>query len=639
MDNMNACAGRRRRRLAAMAGVALAIVLATASSLLGRPALASATDAEPLAAAAGTAADVRAIEFAVGASEGQRNFNWLGTSGADSYVQIAEQPAGWQAGDAFPEASARSIKATQAEAQRAGYRSNKATVDGIQGGVSYVYRVGNEECWSDAYAFTASAQGSGTSFNFLFAGDPQVGASGNSGADEAGWTNTLNRALARLGGASFVASAGDQVNNRGDEEQYDGYYAPEALKSVPQATTVGNHDNGSLRYTDYNNMPNVSELGATKNTGSQSGDYWFMYNGVLFMDLNSNNTSTSEHRQFMADAIAANPQATWKIVMFHHSTYSVANHYTDGDIIQRRNELPAVFSDLDIDVVLMGHDHYFTRTYLIEDGNPVVPEGHDISKGEPAPTEAVDPEPGQVLYLTANSASGSKYYSLNGDLAAAGLPGYVAVQDQSSRQSITNVTVDGSSLKLDTYYTSSDEIELMDSFTIRRADGTDPDAPNNGGQDGNGGQDNGNGNQGGNGQDNGNGSTGQGGNQDGSGTDQNGSGQNGSGQDNGNGGSNQGGDGQNGNGGSGSQGGSSQNGGQGGSSQDAGQNGSGSQTGAPSSQTSAQKPASGAKAPSRAQASALPHTGDVLSLPAVAAAVLLGGALIGVAAWRLRHRV
>lgn len=586
-----------------MVGVVLAIVLATASSLLGRPALASATDAEPLAAAAGTAADVRAIEFAVGASEGQRNFNWLGTSGADSYVQIAERPVGWQAGDAFPEASARAIKATQAEAQRAGYRSNKATVDGIQGGVSYVYRVGNEECWSDAYAFTASAQGSGTSFNFLFAGDPQVGASGNSGADEAGWTNTLNRALARLGGASFVASAGDQVNNRGDEAQYDGYYAPEALKSVPQATTVGNHDNGSLRYTDYNNMPNVSKLGATKNTGSQSGDYWFMYNGVLFMDLNSNNTSTSEHRQFMADAIAANPQATWKIVMFHHSTYSVANHYTDGDIIQRRNELPAVFSDLGIDVVLMGHDHYFTRTYLIEDGNPVVPEGHDISKGEPAPTEAVDPEPGQVLYLTANSASGSKYYGLNGDLAAAGLPGYVAAQDQSSRQSITNVTVDGSSLKLDTYYTSSDEIELMDSFTIRRTNGTDPDAPDNGGQDGNGGQDNGNGQSGGTDQ-NGNGGSGD----TGSGS------QNGSGTD-------------------------SQNGGQGGSSQNAGQNGTGSQTGAPSSQTAAQKPASGAKAPSRAKASVLPHTGDVLSLPAVAAAVLLGGALIGVAAWRLRHRV
>lgn len=599
MDNVNAGVSRCGRRLAAMVGVVLAIVLATASSLLGQPVPASATDAEPLAAEAGTAADVRAVEFAVGASEGQRNFNWLGTSAADSYVQIAERPAGWQAGDAFPEASARSVKATQAEAQRAGYRSNKATVDGIQGGVSYVYRVGNEECWSDAYTFTASAQGSGTSFNFLFAGDPQVGASGNSGADEAGWTNTLNRALARLGGASFVASAGDQVNNRGDEAQYDGYYAPEALKSVPQATTVGNHDNGSLRYTDYNNMPNVSKLGATKNTGSQSGDYWFMYNGVLFMDLNSNNTSTSEHRQFMADAIAANPQATWKIVMFHHSTYSLANHYTDGDIIQRRNELPAVFSDLGIDAVLMGHDHYFTRTYLMKDGNPVVPAGHDISKGEPAPTEAVDPEPGQVLYLTANSASGSKYYSLNGDLAAAGLPGYVAAQDQSSRQSITNVTVDGSSLKLDTYYTSSDEIELMDSFTIRRTNGTDPDAPDNGGQDGNG-------NQGGTGQDNG---TGQGG------TDQGGNSQNGSGT------------GQNGSGGTGDTGSGGQNG-----------TGNGGQNGA-SGQSATKKPASGTKAPSRTQASTLPHTGDALSLSAVTAAVLLGGALIGVAAWRLRHRV
>lgn len=78
-------------------------------------------------------------------------------------------------------------------------------------------------------------------------------------------------------------------------------------------------------------MPNVSDKGVTSNTGAQGGDYWFMYNGTLFMSLNSNNTSTAEHKAFMKEAMDANPDAIWNVVTFHHSTYSVANHYTDSD--------------------------------------------------------------------------------------------------------------------------------------------------------------------------------------------------------------------------------------------------------------------------------------------------------------------
>lgn len=427
-------------------------------------------DVKSLAFSTGAAqADIKDVSFEVGSNEAQRNFNWLGTSADKSYAEVAAKPAGYKEGDAFPEASAKKVKATQAAAQRAGYRSNKATVTGLSAG-TYLYRVGNDAKWSDTVEFTVADQGKDVSFNFLFAGDPQIGAgNGNVTDNEQGWANTLDRALAQLGGADFLVSAGDQINDRGNEDQYDAYYGPEALKSLASSVTVGNHDNGSTRYTDYNNMPNVSDLGSTADkTGIGSGDYWYTYNGVLFMNLNSNNRTTSEHKEFMKQAIAANPDATWKIVVFHHSTFSLANHYSDSDIIQRRSELPPVFSELGIDAVLMGHDHYFTRTYMMDGETPVVPDGHDISKGQSAPTEAVNPKKGQVVYLTANSASGSKYYEMNGDITANGLPGYVAVQDQSRRQSITNVTVTKDSLTLDTYYTNDEKLEKMDSFTIKR---------------------------------------------------------------------------------------------------------------------------------------------------------------------------
>ena len=68
------------------------------------------------------------------------------------------------------------------------------------------------------------------------------------------------------------------------------------------------------------------------------GDYWYSYNGVLFLSLNSNNMSTAEHKEFMSSAIRAYQAASngaeplWKIVTFHHSIYSTASHMEDGDI-------------------------------------------------------------------------------------------------------------------------------------------------------------------------------------------------------------------------------------------------------------------------------------------------------------------
>ena len=60
----------------------------------------------------------------------------------------------------------------------------------------------------------------------------------------------------------------------------------------------------------------------------------------------------------------------WKTVVFHHSVYSTASHVNDGDIIERREELPPVMSELGIDVVLMGHDHVYTRTYMMNGTTP-----------------------------------------------------------------------------------------------------------------------------------------------------------------------------------------------------------------------------------------------------------------------------
>jgi hypothetical protein len=91
--------------------------------------------------------------------------------------------------------------------------------------------------------------------------------------------------------------------------------------------------------------------------------------------------------------------------VYHHSIYSPASHANDGDNKQRRLDFPTAFSNLGVDLVLQGHDHSYSRSYAIKNGQKA---NADEQPGAAQVSEGV----GGVIYVTGNSASGSKYYDL-----------------------------------------------------------------------------------------------------------------------------------------------------------------------------------------------------------------------------------
>ena len=378
----------------------------------------------------------------IGSDETSRNLTWYANVEEAGSVQWAKQSD--MQDDLFP-AQYNEAAATSIAANDEGFYSNQATMTGLEENTTYVYRVVNGDTISQIYTFETGDFDDG--YSFILAGDPQIGA-GNTETDTVGWDETLDTAIAQLD-PDFLVSAGDQVNTNNNETQYTGYLN-DALTYLTSATTIGNHDSGSAAYNEHFNLPNEStQLGAT----TAGTDYWFVYDNTLFMVINSNNRSTAEHKEFMESAIAQNPDVRWKTVVFHHSVYSTASHVNDGDIIERREELPPVMSELGIDVVLMGHDHVYTRTYMMNGTTP------DDSQG--VQSEVTNPE--GVLYLTANSASGSKYYDIKAPEAA-----YSAVMDQSYRRTITDIHVTDTSYTMTTYY--MDTMEVLDTFTINKID-------------------------------------------------------------------------------------------------------------------------------------------------------------------------
>lgn len=364
-----------------------------------------------------TAAETAApsdIILGVGANEAQRIVTWYSSEDTAQVVQVA--PTASLVDGEFP-ASAATFSATgSANIATSGGYNRHATVTNLSEGTAYSYRVGAEGSWSPVYTFaTKSFEGD---FDFLFFGDPQIGASGDVAADGAGWADTLDVALAANPDTELLVSGGDQVNSAPSETEWSAFLASDKLRQYPWVATIGNHDVGSKAYEQHLYTPNTDRSAAYYANGSPTsdtsgGDYWFIYKDVLFVDLNSNSYKTSgdsggdeAHVDYVTDVVNKHgADAKYTVLVYHHSIYSAASHAKDADNKVRRVDFPKAFSDLGVDLVLQGHDHVYTRSYEIKNGvkaNPdEKPGDDDLFVG-----------PGGVIYMTANSASGSKYYNI-----------------------------------------------------------------------------------------------------------------------------------------------------------------------------------------------------------------------------------
>ena len=408
------------------------------------------------------------------------------------------------------------------------YDSNHVTVTGLQANTTYYYTVEKNGVETEVQEYRT---GSFDSVKMLYVGDPQIGASkgqpqngealvADAGAantaarnDAFGWNRTLEIATQQNPDVNFIISAGDQVNKTGQakEEEYAGYLDPEVLASLPVATTIGNHDSLNADYTYHFNNPNTTDYGTTQ----AGGDYYYSYGPGLFIVLNTNNYNAAEHEQAIAEAVAAYPDAKWRVVTIHQDIYGSGLDHSDTDGMILRTQLTPIFDEYDIDVVLQGHDHTYSRSkilygdgqthgayqfqldetgldydwdhaYNIATGEqiPLYPEDGDTAGQalqsafqqdnlcytieDVSGTTVVNPQ--GTLYMTANSASGSKFYEL-----IATQQDYIAQRSQNWLPSYSVIEMDSDSFAITTYQiTAGGAVEMIDdTFTIQKTAQTD----------------------------------------------------------------------------------------------------------------------------------------------------------------------
>ncbi|MDO5714680.1 MAG: metallophosphoesterase family protein, partial [Tissierellia bacterium] len=401
----------------------------------------------------------------IGSDPSIRNFTWYSYSRENGNFEIAE------ANDGKDFTNAVLVDNIVGQKNNTGrYRNYQTTISNLKPSTKYMYRFWNgTEEKSEVYTFTTGSPGG---YTFLAVGDPQLGSSESLTNDVAGWTRTLEVMTEHNQNPDFILSLGDQVEHDGNEEEYTGVLNH---KEIPQHTfvpVIGNHDTANHAFSEHFYLP--MQIPGEGETAAGS-NYYFVYNNTLFIMLNSNSTNTSEHEKTIKDAIDSingRDDIKWKVVTFHHSIYSVASHSKSDSILRRREELSPLMKKYGIDVVLLGHDHSYTRTHIMDGTTPIVKWEND--QVGVAPTLYKDPA--GIPYITLSSSSGSKFYTVKSDNFD-----YVAVQSTNDGDDkipfFSNAEVTDHRFKLSTYkfntkdlankeYTLYDEIIIEKSSPI-----------------------------------------------------------------------------------------------------------------------------------------------------------------------------
>lgn len=342
-----------------------------------------------------------------------------------------------------------------------GYNHFEAVLDNLQPGVTYVYRVGAEGCWSGQGAFTTAAPTG--SFSFMYMGDVQKGFSQ--------WGQLLQQACVQYPELKFAMLGGDLVDTADNTDEWSDFFGAAAgvFGRIPLMPALGNHEYESpaLYFKQF-------ALPQNGPAGYEEHHYSFDYGNAHFVVLDSNlmGSEGSAYEAGIAwlESDLQNSGKKWKFAMFHHPPYTV-NSGDAGDTgraaAMREKWLP-VMERNGVDMVFVGHQHMYMRTYPMYEGQVkekaaegityvmgvagekfyVNPEDHDYiaSLTEKKKCYTVININGGVLTMTTRDADGNvlDQYKFNKEMDMEGSVTVSSVKVlDSSYQEISSVTARG----------------------------------------------------------------------------------------------------------------------------------------------------------------------------------------------------
>lgn len=336
------------------------------------------------------------------------------------------------------------------------------SVTGLKAGTKYCYRVGDASrgWWSDVGVIETADNSD--EFTFFHMSDSQGGIERQYDV----WADTVKTAYGLYPDASFIMHTGDVVDSGTNFKQWNWVLntVSDSLMDTALMPVTGNHeDEGGATVNNFM-LPNMP----SQNT--DSGVYYsFDYNNAHFMvlntnDLNDDGTLSADQLSWLRND-AASSDKDWKIVALHKAVYSNGSHYDDDDVVGLRAQLAVLMPELNIDLVLQGHDHVYLRTDAMNNNSEVESAETTVNLDGTSYNAKVKPE-GTVYVI--DGCSGVKYYQTKDvSLTDALFPRAEATYDANAPV-FSAVRIKGGKLFFDAYTVQNGEAQKIDSFAIAK---------------------------------------------------------------------------------------------------------------------------------------------------------------------------
>ncbi|MBU0638760.1 MAG: metallophosphoesterase [Planctomycetes bacterium] len=297
--------------------------------------------------------------------------------------------------------------------QSAGCR-HCAQISELSPGHAYPYRIHvDQRNLAEATFYTNKP--AGEPFSFIVFGD-----SGMASAEQ----YLLAADMARVP-ADFVLHTGDLVYGRGERSKYrKRFFLPyrQIICQVAFWPSLGNHDVSKPDFgAPYIGVFQLPENGPADLPPERN--YWFDYASarIAIIDSNIDLPGLRDAVAPWLEEVMASEEPRWKFAVLHHPPYTGGAYEPDERIQQA---LVPTFEMASLDMVFVGHDHMYQRTYPIL-VDQVVPPGRG------------------VVYIV-TGAGGARLY----DAKPPGeRPTYVAAL-HNEIHSFTHVAIDGDMLSL-----------------------------------------------------------------------------------------------------------------------------------------------------------------------------------------------
>lgn len=237
-------------------------------------------------------------------------------------------------------------------------RHHSAVVGGLEPARRYRYRVGFDGAWSGWREFRTASADSAEPWSMLYFGDAQNDV-------ERAWTPVVEQAFRTAPDALVHLHAGDLINTASSDDEWRQWFGAlgERVSTISTVAAVGNHelsgDAQALQFREHFTFPlNGPQM-------QHERAYYTDVQNARIITLNSNLSfddplGALTQTTFLEEALRSSDKQ-WNVVTFHHPLFSASEGRDNPHL---RLLWLNIVEQHDVDLVLQGHDHAYSRGHV-----------------------------------------------------------------------------------------------------------------------------------------------------------------------------------------------------------------------------------------------------------------------------------